>query len=405
MIRTSSLKILLTLGLVFIIAACESGGKKQSPSALKPFKPEVKLGYLWSRKVDELGRYYQQFEMMDDAQYLYVAAATGVVYQLDKDNGATGWRTDVDEQLTAGASVDREHVYVGTRNGFLIALDKRDGKEVWRAQLSSEPVSPPGSDNGDVVIHTNDGAVFNFDAKTGEQKWKYNAVMPTLTIRGTSQPQFFAQFVAVGLASGKMAILDRTTGQLRWENKVGIPEGDTEIERIVDVDARPLVTRDKLFAVSYQGRVVAYDLQNGRTLWAEDESSYRDMAMGYGNLYVSGSNGSIVAYDQMSGNIKWAQEDLLYRPLTAPVIASGYIAIADFEGYLHILSQVDGHFVARKRIDFAPLGLFHRDRQKNVRRMMKANSGVRAPVLADGERIYTLANDGSLRAFEIVELN
>ncbi|CAA0100444.1 Outer membrane protein assembly factor BamB [BD1-7 clade bacterium] len=403
MIKRFNLKPLLAVFLILFISACGSTDKPK-PTPLESFKPEVKLQYLWSRKIDELGVYFQKFEMLDDVSFIYVATEDGKIYQISKDDGSTGWDVKLPVPLTAGVGLDRERVYVGTLDGRLVALDKNTGEEVWQKQLSSEPVSPPSISEDLLVIHTNDGAVYALNTDNGEQLWKYSSNMPSLTIRGTSPAQFFANFVAVGLANGKLVILDRATGQARWENKVAIPQGDTEIERIVDVDARPLIMRDKLFAVSYQGRVVAYDLQNGRTLWAEDDSSYRDLAAGYGNLYVASSDGSLIAYDEDSGNIRWVQDALLYRQLTAPVLIGGYIAIADFNGYLHLLSQIDGHFVARKRIDFAPKGRWHNDRQWNVRRMLKPNSGVRVPVLVDGNRIFTLANDGSLKAFELFEI-
>ena len=54
------------------------------------------------------------------------------------------------------------------------------------------------------------------------------------------------------------------------------------------------------------------------------------------------------------------------------------MAVADSEGYLHLLSQTDGHFVARAKVD---------------------GSGVNAPMVTDGERLYVLANDGSITAY------
>ncbi|MCP5079068.1 MAG: PQQ-binding-like beta-propeller repeat protein, partial [Psychromonas sp.] len=170
------------------------------------------------------------------------------------------------------------------------------------------------------------------------------------------------------------------SGELRWEDRVATPKGETEIERIVDVDGAPAVTKNKLFAVSYQGRVVAYDLQSGKSMWAEDESSYRDVAIGFANVYISNSESDVVAYDQQDGNIKWVQEGLLRRKITSPSVISSYVVVADYDGYIHLLSQVDGSFAARTRIN---------------------GSGVKTAILADGSRFYVLANNGKLKAYEL----
>ena len=66
---------------------------------------------------------------------------------------------------------------------------------------------------------------------------------------------------------------------------------------------------------------------------------------------------------------------LLRRQLSAPEVFSSYVAVGDFEGYLHLLSQVDGHFVGRKKID---------------------GDGLQARPLVVGDWIYAYGNSGKL---------
>jgi outer membrane protein assembly factor BamB len=71
---------------------------------------------------------------------------------------------------------------------------------------------------------------------------------------------------------------------------------------------------------------------------------------------------------------------LLYRDITAPVAVSSYVAVGDFEGYLHLIAQSDGRFVGREKLD---------------------SSGLTAPVIVDGSRIYVITNSGRLLALEV----
>ncbi|MCP5078531.1 MAG: PQQ-binding-like beta-propeller repeat protein, partial [Psychromonas sp.] len=192
----------------------------------------------------------------------------GKVYQLDKFTGKKRWKVSLDTDLSTGVAIDADNVYIGSIDGSIIALNKQTGDQVWSAKLSSEPVSPPAVYSGHVVIHANNGDIFNLQADTGELRWRYSTNQPALTIRGTGRPQFFGEYTVIGLANGKLILLDLASGELRWEDRVTTPKGETEIERIVDVDGAPAVTKNKLFAVSYQGRVVAYDLQSGKPMWA-----------------------------------------------------------------------------------------------------------------------------------------
>jgi outer membrane protein assembly factor BamB len=54
--------------------------------------------------------------------------------------------------------------------------------------------------------------------------------------------------------------------------------------------------------------------------------------------------------------------------------------VADFEGYVHVLSQVDGAFVGRVRAD---------------------DDGVRADMLSVDNVLYVFGNSGDLVAYEI----
>ncbi len=368
--------------LIVMVAACGSNKKKDlEPLDLESFDAEIKIEKLWSKKIgDGLGEYYHQFSLAVDAKAIYAASQDGKVYKLDKLKGRKSWKTSIDTDLTTGVAVDSRHVYIGAVDGTIIALKKNTGEQSWTASLGSEIVSPPTIASNHLVVQTVSGEVYNLDAATGEQRWQYDSNMPALTLRGNSRAIFFAEFIAVGLANGKLAVLDLETGQLRWDPKVATAKGETEIERMVDVDGTPVFFQDKLYAVSYQGQIVAYELKTGRLLWAEEESSYRDVTIGFGNVYVSSENASVTAYDQQSGEIKWVNENLLRRKITAPSTVSSYLAIADYKGYLHLLSQIDGHLVARKRVSW---------------------SGIKTNILADGTRFYAIANNGKLRAYEL----
>jgi outer membrane protein assembly factor BamB len=42
---------------------------------------------------------------------------------------------------------------------------------------------------------------------------------------------------------------------------------------------------------------------------------------------------------------------LQHRSLTAPVYFDQYVAVGDFEGYVHLLSRQDGHIAGRVKVD------------------------------------------------------
>jgi outer membrane protein assembly factor BamB len=161
---------------------------------------------------------------------------------------------------------------------------------------------------------------------------------------------------------------------------VAIPQGRSEIERVVDIDGSMELVGNELYVASYQGRLMAIDVVNGRKLWQHNVSSFSGVSQGFGNVYVADEDGTVIAYQRSGAGERWSQPALSYRQLSRPTPVSSYVAVGDFEGYVHIMSQVDGDFVGRVRAD---------------------SDGVRANMLSVDNVLYVYGNSGDLIAYEI----
>src|SRR5581483_5087713 len=192
-------------------------------------------------------------------------------------------------------------------------------------------------------------------------------------------PVVFADIVLTGFASGRLVALQLNDGRLLWELPVSQPRGRNEIERLVDVDAPPLVRGETLYAVSYHGKLIAVNMRNGTILWSRDVSSHTGLAADTGYVYLTDEIGQVLAFDQRTGASVWKQEKLRGRELNAPVVDGDYVVVGDYDGYVHWLARDDGRIQARYRV---------------------ARGAIRAPgVLAPGV-VYVIAGDtlAALRA-------
>jgi outer membrane protein assembly factor BamB len=388
MTRWFSLVYPMALLACLFLAGCGSSSSKKEkdpePAELVDFRPDLGLKKLWVQTVGSgLGSTYTRIDPVLVGSGVLVASVDGSIMLLDQESGEPQWRKMLDQTISGGIGIgwgSAPLFFLGTFAGEVIAFRADNGEEQWRSKLSSEVLSPPVTNGDLLVVHTFDGKLYGLEEATGKQRWVYDGNLPVLTMRGTSQPVFYEGLILVGQANGKLIALDRDNGQLRWERRVAIAQGKSEIERIVDVDASPFVSGGLVYAVSFQGRLVAFEAATGRPVWQARESSYSDMAEGFGNIYVSGSQGQVSAYNKSDGSIRWAQDALERRQLTAPRTINSYVAVADFEGYLHLLSQVDGHLSARRPVD---------------------SDGVRTPVLVQGDKLYVYGNSGKLAAYRL----
>jgi outer membrane protein assembly factor BamB len=370
------------LALAVLAVGCSSNSKKELPPAELPeFQEEVELQSQWSRSIgDGQGELYNLLTPAVDGERLFAADAEGIVMALDRLNGDVFWKVDLELPVSGGVGAGYGLVLVGTLKGEVVALDASSGEERWRARVTSEVLSAPATNGDVVVVQTQDDRLIGLDASTGEQRWIYENSPAVLTLRGTSSPVVTNRLAIAGLSTGKVIALDIQRGIPVWEQRVAVPQGRSELERVVDIDGSLLLSGGTLYVVTYQGKVAGIDIESGRQLWQREASSYVGLAQGFGNVYVSQAGGSVESIDERSTSALWNNDALARRQLSAPEVFSSYVAVGDLEGYLHLLSQVDGHFVGREKID---------------------GDGLRARPLVVGDWIYAYGNSGKLVALTI----
>ena len=178
-----------------------------------------------------------------------------------------------------------------------------------------------------------------------------------------------------GLAGGKLVKLDPADGTPIWEVTITPPSGRSELARITDIDADPVLVGNLVFVGTYNGDLAAVDQQGGSVLWRRQLSSHAGIAADESRLFVTDSEDQVWGADPVGGAGRWKQERLRYRQLTAPALIGNLIAVGDLDGWLHLISQSDGRLVGRTRITKKPI--------------------TARPLVIDG-RIYVYATDGTL---------
>ena len=318
------------------------------PAILQEFKPTYTAKIDWSSQIGATNRY--DYTPALDAGFVYEADAAGELVKLDAANGKQIWRIKASEPISGGVGVGGGLVLVGTSKGNVFAYDL-SGKQVWKAKVSSEVLSAPRYFDGNVIARAGDNHIFGLDAANGARKWVYERANPALSLRSSAGLIVDGGAVYAGFAGGKLAAIRADNGKLLWEATVAQPKGVTEIERIADITSLPVVSGPVLFAVAYQGKVVAIDRTNGKVVWNRDISSYSGLNVDDGRLYVSHTLGSVYALDYSTSKTFWRQPALLNRRLTAPVPVGGAVAVGDLEGYVHFLNREDGAFLVRTKLD------------------------------------------------------
>jgi outer membrane protein assembly factor BamB len=378
----AKLSAITTLTLLF--SACSGFFDKDNtpdPSPLVKFTPEVKTHSQWQTSAgNDVGNDYLKLTPAITDRAIFTSSYDGDVVSTDKLTGKSNWHANAGVHITGGTAAQDGLVFVGSREGDVIALQQSNGKPAWRAKVSSEVLAAPAASNGVVLIKTIDGKLSALSAQDGHELWLYQEAEPLLILRGASTPKISGNNVIVGFANGSLSRLTLHEGSQHWHQAIAIPEGSFAIQRMIDIDADPIIFKNRIYAATYQGKVASLDMTTGKQHWDHDISSYTGLVADNDKVYVSDAKGHVWAFEANSGNVFWRQNQLEYRNISGPALIGNYLVVGDGEGYLHFLNKQDGHFVARVHVD---------------------GSGILAAPIVDNNVIYVFTKGGRLAAYTL----
>ncbi len=373
----------LLMACVCALSACSGFFDKDNTPTPKPlvsFKPQINPHQLWKTSTGNgAGDEYLKLSPAMNEHALFTASTKGVVSSIAKDSGRTNWRANTGFMLTTGPAAGDGIVVVGSMHGNIVALNEATGGTKWTANISGELIANPAISNGYVVIKALDGTVTALSVADGKQRWSFKQSEPDLILRGASAPVVRDNSVLIGFANGNLISASLSSGQTAWIQQLATPEGGFAIERMIDIDADPVIYGHRIFAATYQGNIASLDWRSGRQLWNHQISSYTGMTVDDQAVYVSDAKSDLWSFGIDSGLVNWRQTDLGARNISGPAEIGNYVVVGDAQGYLHWLDKRDGHFVARENL----------------------GSGILAKPLSENQRLYVLTNNGTLAAFKL----
>ncbi len=369
---------------VLLVGACGDEDNVEPPAELTAFEPTHFLALEWSVATDDdIGQQYLYIEPLLLEDRIVTAGRNGTLNVYALDDGDELASIELDIALSGGVGGTEDIWLVGSRNGELIAISGESEDILWRTAVPSEILARPVVYNRKIaLVRTADGQILGIDVKSGKINWNYSKTIPALTLRGSSPPTLSRTHFYTGLESGRLIAVSPIDGEVVWDVALAVPQGRSEIQRLVDIDGYAELYGRILYAVSFHGRIGAIDVTRGQFLWARSFSSNTGVSVGTDAVFSSDDRSHVWALDRNNGATLWKQDKLQARGVTRPVIFKDFVVVGDALGYLHVMSRFDGRFVARIQVD---------------------SEGILVPPIVDGDRLLVLSRDGGLAAYTIQE--
>jgi len=305
--------------------------------------------------------------------HIYVGAASGYFYALNKKTGHKDWTAKLATAVYAEPVFDDAAVYVADRKGTIYALNKTDGKVLWQFDTGAEISSRPLLTADAIYVTTMTRQLIAIDREGRGRKWlvAQPGQSSQMTIKGSSSPVLYNGNIYVGYSDGTIVCHRTSDGSIVWSKPL-----TNRAARFTDVDSTPLIVNNVLYVSTLDDKTYALNPANGDMIWVANGGGPNDITPDAGRLYVAG-NGRVVALDINTGKPLWEQ-DLKEPELSTPALKDGVLVVFSTKDKMYMLDANTG---AVKFSRFLGKGTFGR------------------PIIED-DVLYVLTNSSSLFSFK-----
>ena len=290
---------------------------------------------------------------------------------------------DDDSHIGGGLAFEDGHLFVTTGFAEVIALEAKTGKVIWRQNLTAPMRTAPTVRNGRLFAVTLNNQIFALNVKDGSIIWRHRGLPEVASVLGGASPAVGKGVAIVAYTSGELIAFKVENGRILWQDVLAANNRPGTLSSLSGIRGRPIIDRDRVFAISNAGVLVSIDLRTGRRVWDKEVIGIESPWIAGNYLYLLTTQSEIAALSRVDGKVYWVRglprhEDPEDRkkPIiwTGPILASDRLIVAGSNQEALAISPYTGRI----------LGVIHMPDAVTV-----------APVVANGS-VYFLADDAEL---------
>ncbi|HXP31786.1 MAG TPA: PQQ-binding-like beta-propeller repeat protein [Stellaceae bacterium] len=318
-----------------------------------------KIGPAWHADIGDGASRYGRITaqpVVEDGR-VFVMDANDTVSAYDAKDGHRLWRFDTqpkdmkDQAYGGGVAIAGDRLYVGTGYGQVLALEAATGKEIWRHNMMAPVHGSPTAAEGRVFAVTVDNQLEVVSAADGHVLWTHTGIPEPADLLGAPSPAVEGDIVVAPYSSGEIFALRVENGRVLWSDSLATPHPLGALSSLADIRGAPVIDRDRVFAVSHSGLMVAIDLRTGDRVWEQDIGGTHTPWVAGDFVYVIANDQELLCLGRQDGKIRWARDLPRYEdekkkkdPLfwTGPVLAGDRLIVISSQGEAFSVSPYTG---------------------------------------------------------------
>jgi outer membrane protein assembly factor BamB len=325
---------------------------------------------------------------------IYVLDARTRLGAYEQSSGRKLWDVDLvpegenrDVGRGGGVAFDNGRLFVVTGYGTAHGLEAASGNILWTQKIGDPFRSSPTANGGRVFAVTADNQTITFSQDSGEVLWRHRGLVESAGILASSSPAVAGSTVIVPYSSGEVVALRVENGTPVWTDQLTRTGTVTSLSALNDIAGRPVIDRDRVFAISHSGRMVSIDLRTGERIWTRDIGGVQTPWVAGDFVFLVTSSQEVLAISRRDGRIRWITPLQRWRnperrsdPVewSGPILVSERLVLVSSRGEAVMLSPETGEVLGNLSIP---------------------GPSMIAPVVAN-ETVYVLTDDARLTALK-----
>jgi outer membrane protein assembly factor BamB len=277
---------------------------------------------------------------------VYIGTSDGFISRYDVMSKKLIYQVKLDDGILQGPVITNNNtLIIGMQHRLLENRKLETGERLWQVKLPDDLSSLPLIMKGVVIVKTLSNQIIAYDLETGKLRWHTRFESSNIMLKQSATPIGLNDHAfLVVFSDTKLVAMEVNTGEVLWSRYATFETGASSPDDISDIVADLTLMDNTLLIAGYHNLFGLYDMTSHEFKYEKPLSTYKNMLVNNGVVYLIDSRNNVHAIELASGKQLWLQSLLKGRRLTTPIIYHGYLVVADNLGDVHLVTLKTGAF-------------------------------------------------------------
>ena len=267
--------------------------------------------------------------------------------------------------IRGGLAYFDDQIVLADGYGQVKVLSGIDGSIIWENNINLPILSAPIIYRGYIYFITLNNKIYAMDFTTGEVKWSFQTIFDDKKSLFTGVPAAIDNIIIAPFSNGEIIAFIYDTGSILWSENVSKVSSLSNFD-IKDIAANPVISDDKIYTLSNNGRLVATNMINGSLAWSLEISGTNSPSISNMQLYVIDNESRLFCINKMSGEIYWitqleenknGKKSGKSNDWKGPYLINGLLYTLSTHGELLSISPITSEILSSKNIKITGISI------------------------------------------------